>query len=462
MVDSAQSVQPAGGRGARPQRPGTTRVLSPGSDSSGVVKRSILPSGLRVVTESVPGVRSVTFGIWVGVGSRDETDKSAGSSHFLEHLLFKGTERRDALEIAAAMDAVGGEMNAFTAKEYTCYYARVLDTDLPLAVDVVCDMVASSVITAEDVEVERGVILEEIAMHDDDPADVVHDAFAAAVFGDAVLGRPVIGTVDTITAMRRGTIAGYYRKRYTAPVMVVSAAGNLEHSEVVRMVRRALRTTSLLAEDAEDAEPVGPRPGPSARRKTRGSGLVVTSRPTEQANLVLGTPGLARSDERRFALWVLNNALGGGMSSRLFQEVREKRGLAYSVYSFTSQYADAGLFGVYAGCQPSRVDEVLAVCREQLEAVATAGITEEELVRGKGQLKGSLVLGLEDTGSRMTRIGKSELTTGDLLDVEEVIRRVEAVTLDEVRDVAQAVLGQPVSLGAIGPLEDTDLRSAVA
>jgi predicted Zn-dependent peptidase len=451
--------RPTGGRGARPQRPGTTRTLSAGVDGSGVVKRSILPSGLRVITESVPGVRSVTFGIWVGVGSRDETDKSAGSSHFLEHLLFKGTERRDALEIAAAMDAVGGEMNAFTAKEYTCYYARVLDSDLPLAVDVVCDMVASSVITSEDVEVERGVILEEIAMHDDDPSDVVHDSFASAVFGDSVLGRPVIGTVDTITGMRRGVIAGYYRKRYTAPAMVVAAAGNVEHSEVVRMVRRAFRSSGLL--DTE-AEPAGVRPGPSPRRRPPSAGLVVTARPTEQANLVLGTAGLARTDERRFALWVLNNALGGGMSSRLFQEVREKRGLAYSVYSFTSQYADAGLFGVYVGCQPSRVDEVLAVCREQLHAVAEHGITEEELARGKGQLKGSLVLGLEDTGSRMTRIGKSELTTSELLEVDEVIRRIDAVTLDDVREVGRLVSAQPLSLGAIGPFEDTDLASAVA
>lgn len=296
-------------------------------------------------------------------------------------------------------------------------------------------------------------------MHDDDPSDVVHDSFASAVFGDSVLGRPVIGTVDTITAMRRSVIAGYYRKRYTAPAMVVAAAGNLQHSEVVRMVRRAFRSSGLL--DTE-AEPTGVRPGPSPRRRARGAGLVVTARPTEQANLVLGTAGLARTDERRYALWVLNNALGGGMSSRLFQEVREKRGLAYSVYSFTSQYADAGLFGVYVGCQPSRVDEVLSVCREQLHAVAEHGITEEELARGKGQLRGSLVLGLEDTGSRMTRIGKSELTTGDLLEVDEVLRRIDTVTLDDVREVGRLVSAQPLSLGAIGPFEDTDLASAVA
>ena len=444
--------------GARPQRPGTTRTLSPGGDGGGPVKRSLLPGGLRVVTEAMPTVRSAAFGIWVGVGSRDESDRSAGASHFLEHLLFKGTARRDALTLAADMDAVGGEMNAFTAKEYTCYYARVLDADLPLAIDLVSDMVTSSLIASDDVEVERGVILEEIAMHDDDPGDAVHDAFAAAVFGDGVLGRPVIGTVDTITAMRRSTIAGYYRRRYRAPAMVVAAAGNLDHADVVRRVRRAFRAAGALDGDAAP-EPVR---GGGRRRPPAGPRVVVTARPTEQANVVIGTRGLPRGDDRRFALGVLNNALGGGMSSRLFQEVREKRGLVYSVYSYATSYADAGLVGVHFGCHPDRVDEVLAVCREQLDAVVRDGLTAAELERGKGQLKGSLVLGLEDTGSRMTRIGKSELTQGHLLEVDELIRRIDAVTLDDVREVAGDVLGQPLSLGAVGPFEDTDLTAAVA
>ncbi|MDQ1712928.1 MAG: hypothetical protein QOE45_2378 [Frankiaceae bacterium] len=427
-----------------------------GSDGS-TIRRTVLPGGLRVVTESMPTVRSVAFGIWVGVGSRDEAPGLAGSSHFLEHLLFKGTKRRNALEIAAVMDAVGGEMNAFTAKEYTCYYARVLDTDLPLAVDVVSDMVTSSLITTDDFESERGVILEEIAMHDDAPDDIVHDAFAKAIFGDHPLGRPVLGTVGSIEAVSRGSVNGYYRRRYRPSQMVVAVAGNLDHNRVVRLVRKAFADVL----DDTSAAPAAPRAG--TRPPSLLGGVQVTRRPTEQANLVLGTGGLSRSDERRFALGVLNNALGGGMSSRLFQEVRERRGLAYSVYSYHSQYADTGLFGVYAGCAPSRVNEVLSLCREQLDAVAMKGITAEEIARGKGQLKGSLVLGLEDTGSRMSRLGKGELVYGEQLTVDEVIARIDAVTPDDVQSVATDVLADStLGLAVIGPFDDVDFSAAVA
>lgn len=412
----------------------------------------------------MPAVRSVAIGIWVAVGSRDETPAQAGASHFLEHLLFKGTERRDALEIAAVMDAVGGEMNAFTAKEYTCYYARVLDDDLPLAVDVVTDMVTSSLLAAGDVESERGVILEEIAMHDDDPGDVVHDTFAASLFGATPLGRPVLGTIESIEGLSRRTISGYYRRRYTPPRMVVAVAGHLEHAKVVRLVRTAFDRAGLL-DGAGAGEPEAPRTGPTRRPAAVGLAerVSVTRRPTEQANVVLGTLGLRRDDERRFTLGVLNNALGGGMSSRLFQEVREKRGLAYSVYSYSSQYSDAGVFGVYAGCQPAKVDEVLALCREQLDLLAADGLTAEELARGKGQVKGSLVLGLEDTGSRMSRLGKSELVYGELLSVDEIIARIDAVTLDDVHALARDLLAQPLALGVIGPFEpDRDFDRVVA
>jgi predicted Zn-dependent peptidase len=408
----------------------------------------------------MPTVRSVAFGIWVGVGSRDEQPALAGSSHFLEHLLFKGTKRRSALDIAAVMDAVGGEMNAFTAKEYTCYYARVLDTDLPLAVDVVSDMVTSSLITTDDFESERGVILEEIAMHDDAPDDIVHDAFAKAIFGDHPLGRPVLGTVDSISAVSRTSVNGYYRRRYQPRNMVVAVAGNVDHNRVVRLVRKAFGDAGLL--DGA-AEPAAPRLAVTRGAPSVLGGVEVTRRPTEQANLVLGTGGLARSDERRFALGVLNNALGGGMSSRLFQEVRERRGLAYSVYSYHSQYADTGLFGVYAGCAPSKVTEVLKLCREQLDAVAAHGVTAEEIARGKGQLKGSLVLGLEDTGSRMSRLGKGELVYGEQLSVDDVIDRIDAVTPDDIRAVASDVLAEGrLGLAVIGPFDDVDFSAAVA
>jgi predicted Zn-dependent peptidase len=432
----------------RPQAPGRSRTLVSGPDG-GVIRRTVLPGGLRVISEAVPGVRSVAFGVWVGVGSRDETPALAGASHYLEHLLFKGTRRRDAMAIAAELEAVGGELNAFTAKEYTCYYARVLDEDLPLAVDVICDMVTSSLVASRDVDSERGVILEEIAMHDDDPSDAVHDLFAAAVWPGSPLGRPVLGTVDSITAMTRPAIAGYYRRRYRAGNLVIAAAGNVDHTALVRLVRAAF--VAVPVDDA--AEPTPPRRGGAAPSFVPASAVV--SRPTEQANLVLGTAGLSRLDERRFALGVLNAALGGGMSSRLFQEVREKRGLAYSVYSFTSHHADTGVVGVYAGCHPQRAREVLDICREQIALAAAHGLDAEELDRGKGQMRGGLVLGLEDTGSRMSRLGKAELVYGELMTVEEILAAIDAVTLDDVHAVAAEVFSGPQALAAIGPYDDS-------
>lgn len=430
------------------QRPGTTRTLVRGDGGGGVVRRTVLPGGLRVVTEAMPTVRSVTFGIWVGVGSRDEAPSLAGASHYLEHVLFKGTKRRDALEISASIDAVGGEMNAFTGKEYTCFYARVLDEDLPLAVDVVCDLVTSSVVSAKDVDSERGVVLEEIAMRDDDPGDLVHDELQLALYGDTPLGRSILGTVESIEALTRTAVHGYYRRRYKPEQMVVAAAGNLDHATVVRMVRKAFTAAGMLD---GTAAPAAPRGGNRPLVVTPGVRLV--HRDTEQANVVLGLPGLSRSDERRWALGVLNAALGGGMSSRLFQEVREKRGLAYSVYSYAQHYADTGLVGVYAGCQPAKVHEVLGICRDELGRVVSDGLSEEEIVRAKGQLRGGLVLGLEDTGSRMSRIGKGELLHGDLLTVDELLGKIEAVTADDVAAVAGELLGGAPTLSVVGPFK---------
>ncbi len=427
-----------------------TQTLLKGENGIGTVRRTTLPGGLRIVTETLPSVRSATFGIWANVGSRDETPTLNGATHYLEHLLFKGTAKRSALDISAALDAVGGEMNAFTAKEYTCYYARVLDTDLPLAIDVVCDMLTGSLIEASDVDAERGVILEEIAMTEDDPGDCVHDLFAHTMLGDTPLGRPVLGTVDTINALTRDQIARFYRKHYDPTHLVVAAAGNVDHAKVVRQVRAAFEKAGALGR--VDATPVAPRSGAKA---IRAAGRVeVLGRKTEQAHVVLGMPGLARTDERRWALGVLNTALGGGMSSRLFQEVREKRGLAYSVYSYTSGFADCGLFGVYAGCRPSQVHDVLRICRDELDRVATEGLSDEEIGRAIGQLSGSTVLGLEDTGALMNRIGKSELCWGDQMSVDDMLARIATVTPDEIREVARDVLGQRPSLSVIGPLKD--------
>jgi predicted Zn-dependent peptidase len=440
---------------AAEQKAGSTRtLLRAGADNGnavvGAVRRTVLPGGLRILTEEMPSARSASFGIWVGVGSRDETRSLAGATHFLEHLLFKGTPRRDALAISAALDAVGGEMNAFTAKEYTCYYARVLDRDLPLAIDVISDMVTSSLIAKADVDGERDVILEEIAMHADDPTDAVHDEFAAALLGDAPLGRPILGTVDSISGMSRTAIAGHYKRRYTAPNLVVTAAGNLSHTEVVKLTKAAFKAAGALG---ADAAPVSARIG--RKSLTAPGGVRLLTRPTEQANVLLGVPGVARTDDRRYALDVLNSALGGGMSSRLFQEVREKRGLAYSVYSYAAHYADVGMFGVYAGCLPKKVEQVLEVCREQLADVAAHGITAEELRRACGQLKGSFVLGMEDTSSRMGRLGKSELVYDELVSVDQVLARIDAITLDHVAAVAADLLAaQEPTLAIIGPFDN--------
>jgi predicted Zn-dependent peptidase len=413
-------------------------------------RRTVLPNGLRIITETMPGCRSASVGVWVGVGSRDETPAMSGASHFLEHLLFKGTPKRTALQISAEIEAVGGETNAFTTKEYTCYYARVLGADLALAVDVLVDAVADSILEPADVETERGVILEEIAMHEDEPGDEVHDVFTEAIFGDQPLGRLISGTEESITPMTRAQINGFYRRRYTAPYIVVAAAGDVEHAAVVRLVRKALAGSAL---DSADAEPAAPRTG-SKRVRTQKPHTVVRNRDTEQAHLVLGGVGIGRRDDRRFALGVLNNVLGGGMSSRLFQEIREKRGLAYSVYSYASQYADAGLFGVYAGCAPGKVEEVLDLTRTELARVAAGGITAEEIARGKGMVKGSYVLGLEDSGSRMSRLAKSELLYGELMPVDELLARVDAVTADEVHAVAAEFLGQQMSMAVVGPFDE--------
>lgn len=286
-----------------------------------MVQRTVLPGGLRVVTETMPTVRSVAVGMWVGIGSRDEAPEHMGATHFLEHLLFKGTPTRDAMEISASIEGIGGEINAFTAKEYTCYYARVLDEDLPLAVDVLADVVTSSLITADDVESERGVILEEIAMHDDDPSDVVHEQFSAALYGDSPIGRPILGTVESINMLGQERIAEYYRSYYQPRRTVVSVAGNVRHEQVVELVARAYERAGALGGPRECVPPRTGGPGAESRSEVR-----VVDRPTEQANLVLGTTGMSRTDDRRFALGVLNAALGGGMSSRLFQEIRRSAG----------------------------------------------------------------------------------------------------------------------------------------
>ena len=413
------------------------------------IRRTRLDSGLRVVTERLTGLRSVAVGFWVGTGSRDEPDDVAGASHFLEHLLFKGTDGRRAVEIAEAVESVGGDMNAFTGHEVTAFYVRVPDHHLALALDILSDIVWSPALRPDEVESERHVILEEIRMRDDTPDDLVHDAFAAALFAEHPLGREIAGTFDTISAMSRDAIAAYHRDHYVPSNVVVAAAGNLEHDAVVELVERALPATLT--------RPRPPRVNGGTAAASRP--IAVVERPLEQAHLVLGMRGLRRDDPDRFALAVLDQVLGGGMSSRLFQEVRERRGLAYSVFSYRSSFEETGAFAVYSGTAPERVDDVLAVLRDELDRLVRDGsVTEHELAGAKGHLAGSLALSLESSSSRMHRIGRAELTLGVVPDLDEVVDEVTSVEMDDVARVVDRVLRNGTrTLAAVGPVSESDL-----
>ena len=413
------------------------------------VKRSVHSSGLRIVTEEVPSVRSAAVGIWVNVGSRDEAPATAGASHFLEHLLFKGTTSRTALDISSSIESVGGEMNAFTSKEYTCFYARVIDTDLPMAIDVVSDLITSSIVTALDVDAERKVVLEEIAMRDDDPSDLVHDLFSDTYYGDTQIGRPILGTVESIKGMSRNTVFNYYKKKYLPQDLVVAVAGNIKHKRVVAMVEHALSRDNFL--DVMAAPVIRPNI-PIMNTKQQSVGLLYKK--SEQAHMFYGMEGVARADDRRFAMGVLSAALGGGMSSRLFQEIREKRGLAYSVYAYAQQFAGSGVLGFYAGCNPTKAIEVVEIIRSVLSDVADNGMTHEEIERAKGAVRGSLVLSQEDTGSRMSRIGKNEIVYGQVMDFDDILKAISRVSAQDIHEIASEFLVKTPTLALVGPFKN--------
>ncbi|MFJ6001968.1 M16 family metallopeptidase [Arthrobacter sp. NPDC092385] len=421
-----------------------------GDPGGNVVRRSVLPGGVRVLTEMMPGQRSATIGFWVGVGSRDEAEGQHGSTHFLEHLLFKGTARRSAMDIASAFDEVGGESNAATAKENTCYYARVLDSDLPMAIDVIADMVTSAVLDPEELEQERDVILEEIAMDSDDPADVAHERFVELVLGDHPLGRPIGGTPEAIRAVPRESVLAHYRRYYAPAELVVTAAGGLDHDVVCRLVQEALEAAGWTLD--EGALPVARRS--TAEVPVQGvTGTHVIRRAVEQSNILIGCPSLTATDERRFAMSVLNAVLGGGMSSRLFQEIREKRGLVYSTYSFSAAYADAGYFGMYAGCSPAKTGQVIELLGAELDRLAADGIDAEELRKAVGQLSGGLVMALEDSSSRMSRLGRSELVSGEFVDMDGSLDRIRSVTAGEVQSLARELAAAPRTTVVVGPFD---------
>jgi predicted Zn-dependent peptidase len=415
-----------------------------------MIRRTRLDSGLRVVTESLPALRSAAIGFWVGTGSRDESDELAGASHFLEHLLFKGTEGRTAAEIAHAVESCGGDMNAFTAHELTTYYVRVPDDRLELALEILSDIVWSPALRADDVDSERQVILEEIRMRDDAPEDLVHDVFAEAIFPAHAIGREVIGSPETIEAMTPSEIGAFHREHYHPSNVVVAAAGNLEHERVVELVERGLPST-MGDRPARDVWPGAPAPKPVA----------VLRRDTEQAHVVLGMRALCNDEPDRYALGVVNQALGGGMSSRLFQEVREKRGLAYSVYSYRAAYQETGALAVAAGTAPERLDELLEVVDHELRrVVADRGVSERELDAAKGHLTGSLSLSLESSSSRMHRLGRSELTLGEIPSLDDLVSEVTRVGIDDVARVVDRVLATDErTLALVGPIDEAAFGS---
>ena len=406
-----------------------------------------MPNGVRVLTESMTSVRSASLGIWADVGSAAERAEQRGVSHLVEHMLFKGTERRSSREIAEAMDGVGGNLNAFTDKETTCYYGKVIDHHVPLAIDVLSDMFLHSVFDPAEIAKEQKVVLEEIRMYDDSPEEMIHDLFVRSMWSGSSLGEPTIGYAETVTALTQDDLKAHMRARYAPNTIVIAAAGNIEHDAIVESFSAAF---AAYEGSCVPPEPEVPRLTPARLFKQKD---------TEQAYMVLGTRGLSVRDERRYPLSVLDTILGGGMSSRLFQEVREKRGLAYSVYSFQQAYRGAGLFGVSAGTAPASLQECVDVIAEQLHILAERGINEAELRLAKEHMKGSLTLSLESTASRMMRLGRSEYNLGRELTTEEIEAKIEAVEAEEVQALAREMFA-PENLGlcVLGPIDESTIR----
>ena len=417
----------------------------------GIVQQTILPSGLKIITETVPTVRSAAVGYWVATGSRDEEIPEAGAAHFLEHLLFKGTPTRTAMEISSSLEAVGGDMNAFTTQEYTCFHAKVLDRDMKLVIDTLSDMLTSSNVTNEDVDQERNVVLEEISMHEDEPNELAYDNWSQTLLGDQPIGRPIIGTRKSITEMTRTQVYGFFKKYYSPERTIISIAGNIDHDVAVKMIVDSLKGTDWDKSGVKPLEPRTSKPLP-----TVGSGIKIVKKDTEQAHIVWGVPGLYRHDEKRYIIAVLSAAVGGGMSSRLFQEIREKRGLVYTVYSFAHHYTGTGIFGVYAGTTKEKVNEVVEIIKKELADVAANGITEEELERGKGALRGELVLGLEETNARMTRIAKGELLYGEYMSLDDTLSKIDAVSIEDIKALAAQLFTQKALLCVVGSFNDQD------
>lgn len=402
-----------------------------------------LKNNVNILTEELPHVRSVAVGFFVEVGSRDEDNEICGVSHFIEHLMFKGTKTRSAKDIAETLDAVGGQLNAFTTKEFTCYYARVLDEHFDLAVDLLCDMFFNSKFDQQDIDRERNVILEEIKMYEDSPDELVHDIFAASLWKGHALGRSIIGTADVIASLSREQIMDYYHKFYNPSKLTVAVAGNITHERVINKLKPIL-------ESKQGAPYVRNMVKPTPHQE-----VVCRNKETEQVHLCIGAPGLKLNDENIYVFQVINTILGGGLSSRLFQEIRELRGLVYTVYSYHTSYHDAGLFCVYAGLSKENIDQVIELILKQIRDIQVNGVNKQELQRAKDQLKGNLLLSLESVNTRMSRLGKSQLYLGKVIPPEEIVSLVNKVTADEIQELSKQMLKpENFSLAAIGPWED--------
>jgi predicted Zn-dependent peptidase len=409
-----------------------------------------LDSGERVISERLDHVRSAAVGYWIGAGSRDEETGESGVTHFIEHLLFKGSEKFTALQIAEIFDELGGELNAATSREHTLVYARIPDHHLATAMDVMGDMVFAP--SFSELDAEREVVLEEIAMYEDAPQELVHDLIAEAVFADHPLGRPVIGTADVISTIPRDAIANYHDQMYVPGNIVVAAAGNIEHERVVELVEGALaRRRSVAGEHRNVRRPLVQIPAPQLRFQRKD---------TEQYHVCLAAPGISRSDRRRFAASLLDAILGGSASSRLFQEIREKRGMAYAVYSFASQYTDTGQIGIYLGTREDNLADALGIAAEQIADVAAGNLPDAELERAKENLKGRLLLSMESTSTRMNRLGKSLITDAELLSLDRIVAEIDAVEPASVAELAAALLAPDrLSAACIGPDEERFLEA---
>jgi len=414
-----------------------------------MISRTTLDCGLRIITDTDATVRSASVGYFVNIGSRDEAPAEAGASHFLEHVLFKGTSRRSAKEISSSIENLGGGINAYTTNEFTSFYAKVVDEDLPLAVDVLSDVITSAVVTKEEFETERNVVFQEMAMRDDDPQDCAEEAFSSAFWGAHPLGVSILGTKESMSAISRDQIFNFYKSHYRPDAMVVSAAGNINHDKFVELVKQnLLRDNFLTGNSAPKTRDFSAfTPTPTKRVNIHNGNF-------EQTNLFLGLEGVGRKDPRSTALKVLTIAIGSGMSSRLFQEIREKRGLVYSVDGLVRRYVGSGYFAIYAGCAPDKAAEVIKVAREILNDVASNGITDEEFSRGKNAVRAGVLLAGEDSAYRMDRVGSSEIWDGYAKSPEEMMSDLNLVTKEEVEEIARQFFTRPLTLGLAGPKAD--------